>query len=331
MIRQRKEEEKQALQDQLDGYKKIIDARKEAIDKSESTRDYKQKTSEQKKNIKDIEDELLELQFDTSEEAKARRLQLEADLDKAKKELGETQHDRSIELQKDALDKDYEAFKENIDSKIQVIEEYLKQTGTITQEAMALLESRSDAFYQSLLNWNRMYGTGIDSDITNAWFRASNAMDQYSIEAVDKLGKVQAAAQEVLNVLVSMPTDPYELWQLGIGGNQIGGGGSIPGYHDGGFVEGIPTGGNGEVYAKLMSGEYVSTEGDMNNFVNHTLPKLMSTSGGGNGEIKIDMPITVNGNLDEKVLPKLEKMVTNIMTEAIKKRGIVRNANAYSI
>lgn len=187
MIREKKEAEKAALQEQLDNYKKIIDAQKTLLDMKEKERDYDREKKNQNKVIANIENELMELQFDTSEEGTARRLQLEEQLAEEKDKLGELEHDRSIELQKDALDTEYENYKESMDARIAVLEKYLSQSGQITQDAISMLSTKSDAFYQSLINWNRQFGTGVDTDVVGAWNRAFVAASTYAA-AVANIG-----------------------------------------------------------------------------------------------------------------------------------------------
>jgi len=63
---------KQDLQDQLDSYKKIIDAELRLIDIKQKESDYNDEIAEKNKEIGDIDNQLLALQFDNSEEAKAK-------------------------------------------------------------------------------------------------------------------------------------------------------------------------------------------------------------------------------------------------------------------
>jgi len=328
MIKQKKNAEKDALKDQLDGYKKIIDAAKEVLDQKKTERDYNQATEDQRKEITNVEEELFELQFDDSEEAAAKRLLLEEDLAEKKRNLNDTEYDRSVEVQKDALEEEYDRYEENINRKLEAIEAYLDQSGTIARDAIAMIESRSDAFYQSLLQWNRIYGSGIDADITGAWSRAFMAVANYG-NAVDALNNIEE--------------DPYsgriqDWWKQfeGVHGWVGGGGGGTKRLtqvmHDGGFVGGMPSLQSSETYAKLMEGEYVINPAQMDNFVNRIMPKVIAnTAGEGAGDVKIDMPITVNGTLDKTVLPDLEYMVNKIVYGAVRSRGGTRNANAYSI
>ena len=80
----------------------------------------------------------------------------------------------------------------------------------------------------------------------------------------------------------------------------------------------------------MMKGEFVATDDMMRNFINRTLPKITSTSNN-NGNITISMPISVAGSLDRSVLPDMEKIVLKTVNNAMKKRGVVRNANSYSV
>ena len=134
---------------------------------------------------------------------------LEEELAKQKEELGDLEHDRSIELQKDALDTEYDEYEKYIDSKITALEQYLKETGTLTRDAIALLSSRSGEFYQSLLEWNRQFGSGVDQDIVGAWQRAFNAMEAYRL-AAEQVGAGGTGARTP-TVAPRLPTDQGDL------------------------------------------------------------------------------------------------------------------------
>lgn len=333
MLRQKKEAEKEALQEELDGYKKIIDARKEMIDRRKDERDYKKKTKEINKDISGILDELEELKFDTSEEGRKRRLELEEELAKLQSDLDDERYNRSVELQKQALDDEYKRFEEQINAKIAEIERYLSESGTITREAMALIEAGTASFYQELLEWNRIYGTGIDSDVVGGWNRAKDALGGY----VNASAGAIASAGLMYDLARKTKEEWIELYNLGSGifgdgGVYTGGGGSGGGekkgevMHTGGIVGGIGNG-MGEVFTKLMRGEFVATQDMMNSFIKRTLPAMISGGGGMN----INMPISVAGSLDESVLPKLKDMVSKSIYSAMRDRGNFRNANSFSV
>lgn len=106
--------------------------------------------------------------------------------------------------------------KEEIDKQIQ-------DEAALRQQAIALIQGKSDEFYQRLIEWNRKYGTGIDADIIVKWNNAYTALEtfggkQFDVlqvmnqlttatntfrdsldEAVEKAGDLASALQTVLD------------------------------------------------------------------------------------------------------------------------------------
>lgn len=345
-LQKQADSEKQHLQDQLDGYKAIIQAEKDLIDQRAREEDFQDKVGEKNKQISDIDAQLLAMQFDNSEEAKAKRLQLEDEKTKVLKELGKIQKDNTIENQKEALDKEingyetgikakqtiiernlvaqkaaldqeYKDFEANINAKIAKIDDYLKQSGTITSDAMALMNTKTDAFYQSLLDWNQKYGTSVQKNI------------------IDLLNEA-FGIQLMLNSMGGFGGGSYS------GGNTGGGGtGPIgtPGYnyysppeyhHDGadsGFVGQLPKLKSNEQFAVLMKGEGVFKPNQMDNFMKNVLPNIAGT---GRGDTNIELNLNVAGSLDKSVLPNLKEVVLSAVNSALSDRGTRRNAFSFS-
>lgn len=130
---------KKQLKEELDAYKKLIDTRKEALDWEEKLRDFQEEVDEKEKDIATLKNEILELSLDSSEEAVARRLKLEEELQKKLRDLEETQREQSIEEQKKALDEEYENYKDLIEKKIKDLEDLLDKMDSITAESIAEL------------------------------------------------------------------------------------------------------------------------------------------------------------------------------------------------
>lgn len=158
MLKKKKELEKEALKEQLDGYKKVIDAQKDLLDLQDDEYNHKREVEDQNKNISSLEAQIAELQFDTSAEGTKKRLELEEELAEAKRDLEDYQHDYSIDQQKDALDREEQRFEEYINGQIDEIDRYLDKTGEITAEAIRLINERSEALFNDLIQYNRAYG-----------------------------------------------------------------------------------------------------------------------------------------------------------------------------
>jgi len=103
-------------------------------------------------------------------------------------------------------------------------------------------------------------------------------------------------------------------------------------YHSGGFVGGNPSLQQNEEYAKLMTGEYVSTPNMIASFMGKTLPQLVSNgSGGDTFNVEKMIEIIVTGSLDKTVLPELKDVVFKTINEIMKSRGMRRDSFSYSL
>jgi len=322
MLKQQKEAQKEALQDELDNYKRIIDARKKIIDQEKEDLDFQRKLEDKQKSAARIQAEIEELKLDNSEAAKKRRLELEEELAKLKEQINNDIQDENIEKRKDALDEDYKKFEDIIKGKIDIIDEYLKQPGLIVADAIALINQHSGQLYQDLMEWNRVYGTGVDADVIGTWNKAYDVLLKYK----DMLGEINYQLTQI--ALLKLPDFPEYP-----GGYNYQ---PIPKlYHEGGPVGGLSA---NEEFAKLMKGEWVLNEAQMDKLMNIKIPNMLSakpTPTGGTG-LNIGKLIEINssGNLDKSIIPEIEKIAKKVVDElndAMGKRGFNRTANTFSI
>lgn len=328
------EKQKSQLTSELDGYKAIIDARKKILDQLQAEQDYKDKIAEQTKAISDIDNELLQLQFDNSDEAKAKRLQLEDDKTKALKDLNKTQSDYEFTSEKNALDAELQSyqdnitkkekalddyhkketaaldaqlktFKANIDAKIKALDTYLSQTGTITQDAIALIQNHTNTFYQSLMDWNKKFGSGVD-DIIAKWNLALTTIQEAQ----------SAASGANFNMAPGPNNYPNPLT-----------------YDEGGWAEGVPSADENHVFAKLMKGEYSTPPQDIHRFMASTLPSLMATNTTNNnqGGDTINIPITIYGNMDKSLIDTFADKIFDKFNKTFQMQGKVRPATVFGI
>jgi TP901 family phage tail tape measure protein len=125
-LKKLKEAEKEALKEKLAGYKDIIDARKAILKSMHDEADYQDVLRDKEKSVAKIQSELLAISLDNSEEAQARRLELQDQLVKAQDDLNKTQSDRAYELQVEALDKEYKLYEDMINAQIKLIDDFIK-------------------------------------------------------------------------------------------------------------------------------------------------------------------------------------------------------------
>lgn len=128
-------DEKQAIQDlisdsydkMLDVLQELIDKKKEALEAEKELYSYEKDVSEKTKNIADLQKQLLSIQNDDSEEAKAKRQELQSSLDDAKADLEETEYDKYISDQEQLLDKMYDEYEKVLNERLDKIDELLQQ------------------------------------------------------------------------------------------------------------------------------------------------------------------------------------------------------------
>jgi TP901 family phage tail tape measure protein len=334
LIRQQKKEEKElyqqeiktiddrikGLKDQLSTYKEIVSQRKEMLDTQKEELEYQERIQEKNKDISKIQNEITLLDLDNSEEAKAKKLKLLEDLDKAQKDLEKAQRDRSYKLQKEALDREYQLYEERINSQIEsaeseknlwkekmdAIDEFLNKSGLVAQEALRRVAEKAPSLYQELLNWNKLYGTGIDQDVTNAWNEAYKALQKYG------------------NLLKAIYGKDYAI-------------GGVPEFHHSGVLSG-QVGGvttpSGEVLAKLIKGEMVLNELDMKRIIGKVYTSQYTNNVSNMPTIQVDKLINVEGNVDKNVIGDLKRFSNEIVsqiTKTLSQRGYIRNGRMYPL
>ena len=178
------------LQGQLDAVNALIDATEELIKQEKESQkeyiqglkeelsylqekeDYNDSLAEQSKTLADIENEIALASRDTSQAGIAKVAQLNEDKTKAEKELSETQSDWQVKNQEKMYD-----------DEIELIDDYLSKSGELTADAIdrinADVKSGANTLMTELVNWNEVYGTSIESDITSMWAAATEALKNY--------------------------------------------------------------------------------------------------------------------------------------------------------
>ena len=182
-IRKEQELKKKALEDELDGYKKLYDAQAKALDKQKEADDYAKTAAKKRADIAEIETRLNELSADTRAASQREQAELRAALAEKQEDLEEYEKEQSIERQKEKLDEEYALLEEQNNAKIEKIDEFLDNEGAVRDQAMADIMTRSETVYQELMEWNAKYGDGINKTVTDAWKAATDALKTYGTQA----------------------------------------------------------------------------------------------------------------------------------------------------
>lgn len=348
------EKQKKALQDRLDEFKKYIEAQKESLRLQKEEADFNDEIAKKTKSLAKLKTQIALLALDDSEEARQQRLDLEDEAAELEEEITEDKEDRKYDLQIEALDRLQKEFEDNINAQIdlisQQIDNYREQQQAINDNAGAvggltnaigLLGSQSSIVY-SIMSLEQIAMLGLSE--------SQKKMIEENIKKWEEEGKkieeIMQLAIQYANYLKTLKLsvnaegfegNPYRLAIImqkygehhGHGGSYHNGG-IVESHHNGRFAGGLQS---NEVFAKLIKGEFVLTEGQMRNFLTGVLPKTIAYAenmGSSYGDIDISMPIVIQGNADEKVLNNLKKEIFSNMNDILRTRGIKRTATNYS-
>lgn len=179
MLKQQKEDEIDALKAQKEEYEKLAEARKKALKDLQDEAEYTKEVAKRRKEVADLENRLASAKLDMSARGQKNQLELEEELAKAREDLTEYEYDHSIEVQEAQIDAELANQQAKVDGQIQILQNYLDNQNAIINDSWNTINGMSDSLYAKLIEWNNQYGTGIESDITNAWKAAGNALDDY--------------------------------------------------------------------------------------------------------------------------------------------------------
>lgn len=183
MIKRQKENEKNGLKAQIDDMKKLVDRRKQLIDLEKQELDFKKQLADKNKDISNIEQELAALSIEGANyslEDQKRKAELQQKLLDKQEEQTEFLYDHEVDLRKDALDKESESFEEQLESQIKIIDDYLDHEGKIREDAINLINGKSQQFYNDLLNYTMNYTKKSRAEFDNLWNSAYLAIERYA-------------------------------------------------------------------------------------------------------------------------------------------------------
>lgn len=209
MLKQRINDQIDALEDMKDAYADIISLRKEALEAAKSEAAYQDKVAEKVKALAKLQARINALSLDDSRDAQAQKAKLEEEMSQLQKELADTQSDYAVDAQKSALDNMQKAYEEQKNAEIKVLEDSISSYQKLYDMAIAYIQSNWGSLYDELIAWNYQYGDELSSTITTAWENALAAAQRYGsyVNALNSIGAdIDAANGAGSNYIVGETT-----------------------------------------------------------------------------------------------------------------------------
>nr|DAT69527.1 MAG TPA: minor tail protein [Caudoviricetes sp.]DAT69546.1 MAG TPA: minor tail protein [Caudoviricetes sp.] len=104
------------------------------------------------------------------------------------------------------------------EDRVNQIESEINDERKLRADAIAAIESQNKEAYNKPIEWNRLYGTGIDYDITQKWNIAKDALDKYGKTGVGIQGILDILAQKIETIAskTSSASSGFGGWYTGV-------------------------------------------------------------------------------------------------------------------
>ncbi len=194
-IEDARNEAEESLRRQLELYQEIIDEKKRLLDQMEEERNYNNDVEDKNKEISKVMAELAELQLDDSEEANARRLQLQEELENLQSDLEDMQFEHSVDVQQDALDQEYERFEDSIEAAIQQVQGIQATSLEDFASQLAVILSNIGPTKYNMDNPNfRSSSVPVSMKSNNLYEKTLSSSGVYGGKLPDKLGNISSVS-----------------------------------------------------------------------------------------------------------------------------------------
>ena len=345
---------KKALKDQLSEFKKYIDAQKESLKLQKEEKEYTDDLAKKNLSLAKLKSDIIVLSLDDSEEARARRLALEEEALNLEEEITADSEDRKYDLQIQALEDFERNYEDSIDRQIDGIDtkiDRLKDESSALKSVGGAVGGMTQQYQTSGFQINGIIdsvisklsenGRALDSitrqklpAMIQEWLNAGMTIDEATQKAYD-FAYASSLVGGFSTAAVSTGTGEAGVSKWGAGVRNA----RIPVHHrglDAGEVGGTN---KNEVLIKALKGEVLLNQEDLNRMSRTVLPSMMSSpaiSSGSGAGLTVDklIDITVQGNMDESVLPSIQRIANQVVEELNKgmmKRGFNRSANSFSL
>lgn len=179
MLKQEIQDQKDALSEQLDDLQDFYDKQRKMLQDQHDEEKYLEEQKEKRKSVTDIQSELAMLENDNSAWAQKRKLELQAELSDAEKDLNSFEKDHALDMTLDMLDEQQAAQEAHIQAQMDALDEKLNDPHALFNQALEDIKNNTADLYQQFIEYNRKHGTGNDQDIADMWEDAYKADLEY--------------------------------------------------------------------------------------------------------------------------------------------------------
>lgn len=158
MLKQEIQDQKDALSEKLSDLQDFYDKQRKMLQDQYDEEKYLEEQKEKRKSVTDIQSELAMLENDDSAWAQKRKLELQAELSDAEKELNSFEKDHALDMTLDMLDEQQAAQEAQIQAEMDALDEKLNDPHALFNQALADITNNTEALYKEFIEYNRKHG-----------------------------------------------------------------------------------------------------------------------------------------------------------------------------
>lgn len=158
MLKQEIQDQKDALSERLDDLQDFYDKQRKMLQDQYDEEKYLEEQKEKRKSVTDIRSELAMLENDDSAWAQKRKLELQAELSDAEKELNSFEKDHALDMTLDMLDEQQAAQEAQIQAQMDALDEKLNDPHALFNQALEDIKNNTAELYQQFIEYNRKHG-----------------------------------------------------------------------------------------------------------------------------------------------------------------------------
>lgn len=168
-----------AIEEEIDAMKELIDSKKEALDSEKDLYEYRQSIAEKNKSVTDLERQIVAMQNDDTAATVAKRKKLEEELSKAKQDLADYEYEHSIDVQKDALDQQYEDFETEKNAEIEALKATLEDREAVISASFENVKNNANLIGAEIGLIAETHGAIVSNSLVSSWTSGENAIASY--------------------------------------------------------------------------------------------------------------------------------------------------------
>ena len=198
-VKQTYEDKITAIEKEKDAYKDRVDQLKENLDAEKDLYEYQKSISSKKNDISTTKKQIAALQNSTSSSDRKRLQELQTQLSEQQQDLTDIQYNNSIDVRKEALDNEYTLKEKAWNKETEKLQEVVNNERQMRTEAMRLMDSRSNIFYNNLWNYTYQYTTKSKFEFDNLWTTAYGVLDKYNLGQYTTMGIMDMLNYNIYN------------------------------------------------------------------------------------------------------------------------------------